>query len=185
MPPGAARYRDIYADLRARIVGGGVGAGDEPPAHGGPGASLRREPGHGRKGYRHPRNRGTRVGGPPPPVLSSAMVSSGRVGPGAISSNATWLPVHLATAFPQPRGRKCGKHHITPIAGPEKLTDPRLARMLGVEEGTEVMRTFRVTGPETEPPFQINDTWIHPRGSAEVPEVANRAPRPADLDVPA
>jgi GntR family transcriptional regulator len=42
------------------------------------------------------------------------------------------------------------------------------------------MRRFRVTGPETEPPFQINDSWIHPRGAAEVPEVARQAPGPGD-----
>ena len=60
------------------------------------------------------------------------------------------------------------------------MTDPRLARMLGVAEGSEVMRRFRVTGPETEPPFQINDSWIHPRGAAAVPEVASQAPGPGD-----
>jgi len=28
-------------------------------------------------------------------------------------------------------------------------------------------RRLRVTGPETKPPFQINDSWIHPRGVME------------------
>ena len=83
-------------------------------------------------------------------------------------------------SFPSASGQEVWKHHIPPTARPEKLTDPRLARMLGVAEGAEVMRRFRVTGPETEPPFQINDTWIHPRGAAEVPEVANQAPGPSD-----
>ena len=32
------------------------------------------------------------------------------------------------------------KHHITPVVRHEKLTDPRLAWMLGVPEGTEVVR---------------------------------------------
>ena len=58
------------------------------------------------------------------------------------------------------------------------MTDPRLARMLGVPVGDEVMRRLRVTGPETEPPFQINDSWIHPRGVADAPEVAEQAPGP-------
>ena len=40
------------------------------------------------------------------------------------------------------------------------------------------MRRLRVTGPETEPPFQINDSWIHPRGVADAPEVANQEPGP-------
>ena len=68
----------------------------------------------------------------------------------------------------------------TPTARPEKLTDPRLARMLGVAEGTEVMRRHRVTGPADEPPFQINDSWIHPRGVADAPEVAARRRGPGD-----
>jgi len=83
-------------------------------------------------------------------------------------------------SFPSASGQEVWKHHVPPTARPEKLTDPRIARMLGVSEGTEVMRRFRVTGPETEPPFQINDTWIHPRGAAAVPEVANQAPGPGD-----
>lgn len=29
--------------------------------------------------------------------------------------------------------------------------------------GSEVMCRFRVTGPESEPPFQINISWIHPQ----------------------
>ena len=44
----------------------------------------------------------------------------------------------------------------------------------------DVMRRFLVTGPETEPPFQINNSWIHPRGAAAVPEVANQALGPGD-----
>jgi DNA-binding GntR family transcriptional regulator len=44
--------------------------------------------------------------------------------------------------------------------------------MLGVPEGTEVMRRLRVSGPQAEPPFQINDNCIHPRGVADAPEVA-------------
>jgi GntR family transcriptional regulator len=40
------------------------------------------------------------------------------------------------------------------------------------------MRRLRVTGPETEPPFQINDSWIHPRGVADASEVANQEPVP-------
>ena len=53
-----------------------------------------------------------------------------------------------------------------------------LARMLDVPEGTEGMRRLRVTGPQTEPPFQINDSWIHPRGVADAPEVAGQEPGP-------
>jgi DNA-binding GntR family transcriptional regulator len=52
--------------------------------------------------------------------------------------------------------------------------------MLGVSEGTEVVSRFEVTGPGTEPPFQVSDTWIHPRGAAEVPEIAGQAQGSSD-----
>ncbi len=81
-------------------------------------------------------------------------------------------------SFPSASGQEVRTHHITPTARHEKLTDPRIARMLGVPEGTEVMRRLRVTGPVTEPPFQINESWIHPRGVADAPEVANQEPGP-------
>jgi GntR family transcriptional regulator len=35
-----------------------------------------------------------------------------------------------------------------------------------------------VTGPVSEPPFQINDSWIHPDVARDVPEVANQEPGP-------
>jgi DNA-binding GntR family transcriptional regulator len=71
-------------------------------------------------------------------------------------------------------------HHVPRTARLEKLTDPRLARMLGVAEGTEVMRRHRVTGPAGEPPFQTNDSYIHPRGAADAPQVAGAAAAPGD-----
>src|SRR5437764_699548 len=81
-------------------------------------------------------------------------------------------------SFPSASGQEVWKHRIPPRAQVEKLEDPRLARMLGVPAGSEVMRRFRITGPETEPPFQINDSWIHPRGVADAPEVADQEPGP-------
>ena len=81
-------------------------------------------------------------------------------------------------SFPAASGQEVWKHHVEPTARPEKLTDARIARMLGVPQGAEVMRRLRVTGPETEPPFQINDSWIDPRGVADAPEVANSEPGP-------
>jgi len=81
-------------------------------------------------------------------------------------------------SFPSASGQEVWKHHITPVVRHEKLTDPRLARMLGVPEGTEVLRRLRVTGPQTEPPFQINDTWIHPRALEDAPEAADQEPGP-------
>ncbi|MFD2357537.1 UTRA domain-containing protein [Nonomuraea ferruginea] len=78
-------------------------------------------------------------------------------------------------SFPSASGQEKWKHHITPLAGHEPLTDPRIAKLLGVEPDTPVMRRFRVTGPESEPPFQINISWIHPRGVTDAPP--RRRPR--------
>jgi DNA-binding GntR family transcriptional regulator len=81
-------------------------------------------------------------------------------------------------SFPAASGQEVWRHHIEPTARPEKLTDARIARMLGVPQGSEVMLRHRVTGPVTEPPFQLNDSWIHPRGVLDAPEVANSEPGP-------
>ena len=51
-----------------------------------------------------------------------------------------------AYSFPFASGQEVSKHHITPVARHEKLTDPRLARMLNVPEGTEVMRRLGQRG---------------------------------------
>lgn len=83
-------------------------------------------------------------------------------------------------SFPAASSQEVWKHHVTPVMGLETLTDPRIARLLGVPVGSDVMRRFRVTGPESEPPYQINISWIHPRGVADAPEVAARAPGPGD-----
>ncbi|MGR6921110.1 GntR family transcriptional regulator [[Actinomadura] parvosata] len=81
-------------------------------------------------------------------------------------------------SFPSASSQEKWKHHIIPAAGYEPLTDPRIAKLLGVKPGTPVMRRFRVTGPESEPPFQINTSWIHPRGVADAPEVVSEDPGP-------
>jgi DNA-binding GntR family transcriptional regulator len=81
-------------------------------------------------------------------------------------------------SFPAATGTEVWHHHITPTAAVERLGDARLARMLGVPEGSAVLRRHRVTGPVTEPPFEITDSWIHPDVAAEVPEVASQDPGP-------
>lgn len=50
----------------------------------------------------------------------------------------------------------------------------RPAELLGVAQGTPVVRRRRVTSPAGEPPFQIADTWIHPDAVADAPRVAER-----------
>jgi|SRR5690606_4558458 len=49
---------------------------------------------------------------------------------------------------------------------------PRAAELLGVAPSTLVLRRRRVTSPLGEPPFQLVDTWIHPAGVADAPQVA-------------
>jgi GntR family transcriptional regulator len=83
-------------------------------------------------------------------------------------------------SFPSASGQEVWKHHIPPVASLEPLDDPRIARLLGVPAGASVMRRFRVTGPESEPPFQINTSWIHPRGLEAAPEIASQHPGPGD-----
>jgi DNA-binding GntR family transcriptional regulator len=83
-------------------------------------------------------------------------------------------------SFPSATSQEVWKHHIPPDASVQPLTDPRIARLLGVPVGSSVMRRFRVTGPESEPPFQISYSWIHPRGVEVAPEVSEQAPGPSD-----
>lgn len=82
-------------------------------------------------------------------------------------------------SFPSASGTEVWGHHIEPTAGPAPLTDPRLARLLGVPEGSTVMRRHRVTGPITEPPFQLSDSWIHPDAAKDVPQVTDQDPGPS------
>jgi GntR family transcriptional regulator len=82
-------------------------------------------------------------------------------------------------SFPSASSQEVWKHHIPPTASPQPLNDPRIAKLLGVPVGSTVMRRLRVTGPESEPPFQINLSWIHPR-VADLPGVASQAHGPGD-----
>lgn len=67
--------------------------------------------------------------------------------------------------------------HGRPRASTEAIPS-RPAELLLLEEGTEVLRRRRVTSPEGEPPFQLVDTWIHPDGVADAPQVAEASTGP-------
>jgi GntR family transcriptional regulator len=82
-------------------------------------------------------------------------------------------------SFPSASGQEVWKHHITPTAKPERLDNERIARLLKVPVGSDILLRHRVTGPEAEPPFQINNSWIHPR-VADIPGVAGQAQGPGD-----
>lgn len=80
-------------------------------------------------------------------------------------------------SFPSESGQEVWRHHITPTAKRERLDDARIARLLKVPAGSEILLRHQVTGPEAEPPFQISNSWIHPR-VADVPGVAGLVPGP-------
>lgn len=80
-------------------------------------------------------------------------------------------------SFPSASGQEVWRHHVPPVTEPEKLDDSRLARLLKVPAGSEILRRHRVTGPEGEPPFQVSNSWIHPR-VADIPGVAKVAEGP-------
>lgn len=75
-------------------------------------------------------------------------------------------------SFPAAGGGELWVHHVTPTVAEAPITDERLAQFLRVELGTPVLRRRRVTGPRGESPFQSSETWIHPRGVADAPEIA-------------
>lgn len=77
----------------------------------------------------------------------------GYVMPAAASADEPW----------QVHGRP--KREMVPIPD-------RPAELLKVEPGTPILRRRRVTSPTGEPPFQLVDSWIHPRGVADAPQVA-------------
>ncbi len=74
-------------------------------------------------------------------------------------------------SFPSASSQEKWERHGDATSAPEPLNDPRIANLLGVEPGTEVLRRFRVTGPPAEAPFQINSSWIHPRVADLVADV--------------
>ena len=82
-------------------------------------------------------------------------------------------------SFPSASGQEVWQHHVPRVSSSVPLDDPRIARFLSVPAGSMILRRHRVTGPVTEPPFQICDTWIHPR-VADVPGVAGAADSPGD-----
>ena len=177
MAPGVSRYLDIAADLRARILA----------CEWEPGAKL---PRMSDLAQRYGVNRDTLARAVA--ILEAeglvwavprrgTIVRHGMSRPRRPRGNL--VKQDLATgspgySFPPASGQEVWTDHITPAAGYEKIADPRLARLLGVPEGTEVIRRLRVTGPQAEPPFQVSDTWIHPRGAEAAPKVADQEPGP-------
>jgi DNA-binding GntR family transcriptional regulator len=74
-------------------------------------------------------------------------------------------------SFPSASSQEVWGRHGEAINAPTPLNDPRIAKLLGVEPGTPVLRRFRVTGPVSEAPFQIIISWILPRVADIVADV--------------
>ncbi|MEU5788691.1 GntR family transcriptional regulator [Micromonospora purpureochromogenes] len=74
-------------------------------------------------------------------------------------------------SFPSASSQEVWVRHGEAVNARAQLNDPRIAKLLGVTPGTEVLRRFRVTGPASEAPFQINISWIHPRVADIVADV--------------
>jgi DNA-binding GntR family transcriptional regulator len=66
-------------------------------------------------------------------------------------------------SFPSASGQELWIQHGPSEMAPATLDDARLAKLLGVPAGTEVLRRHRVTGPASEAPYQVVTSWIHPR----------------------
>jgi DNA-binding transcriptional regulator YhcF (GntR family) len=77
--------------------------------------------------------------------------------------------------FGPTRGRETWIRHGDAVNGPRALDDERIAALLGVVEGTEVPCRYRVTGPASEPPFEIATSWIHPRVAGIVADATRHA----------
>lgn len=177
MPPKNSRYPEIAAQLRTRILAGEWEPGSRLPTL----DALVAEYGADKNTISRAINeilereglvwavpkRGT--------IVRHRMSRPHRLRGNLVKRNvATGGPGY---SFPSASGQEVWRHHIPPTSQPEKLNDPRLARMLKVPEGSEILCRHRVTGPEGEPPFQLSNSWIHPR-VANIPGVAKTAPGP-------
>lgn len=164
----AARYRDIAADLRRRIS-----SGEWPP-----GTNL---PSYAELAIEYEAGRG---------VISSAVRVLQDEGLVSVVKRRGITVRELGRRRRVQRGslvtRDPARGYVMPAAArpdepwqthgrPKRETLPipgRPAELLGVAEGTPVLRRRRVTSPTGEPAFQLVDTWIHPRGVADAPQVA-------------
>jgi DNA-binding GntR family transcriptional regulator len=81
--------------------------------------------------------------------------------------------------FPPESEQDAWRDHARPSAQYERMQDPRLAGLLKVPTESTVLVWHRVSGPDGEPPFQVSDSWIHPR-VAGIAGVADQAAQTGD-----
>ncbi|MFG1999734.1 GntR family transcriptional regulator [Spirillospora sp. NPDC048911] len=174
-----ARYREIAAELREKIESGHYPPGGNLPGYG----ELTSAYGVGRGVVRSALSLLEADGLIQVVKKRGIIVRHGTMR--LRTPRGTLVKRNVATSspgytFPPASGQEVWKHHIKPQASFEPLNDPRIAGLLGVPVGSRLMRRFRVTGPVSEPPFQINISWIHPRGVEDIPEMASQTPAPGD-----
>lgn len=177
VPPRNSRYPEIAARLRARILAGEFEPGGTLPTL----DDLATEFGADKNTISRAINevlepeglvwavpkRGT--------IVRYGMARPHRMRGNLVKRNvATGGPGY---SFPSASAQEVWRHHVAPTAQPARLDDSRLARLLKVPEGSEILRRHRVTSPEDEPPFQVSNSWIHPR-VADIPGVATVVPGP-------
>lgn len=166
----SAKYHDIAADLQRRIESGEWPPGTTLPGY----AALVQEYGVGRG------------------VISSALERLQDAGLVSVVKRRGITVRERGDRRRLQRGtlvtRNPARGYVMPAAAgpdepwqvhgkPTRATVPipdRPAELLEVEPGTPTLRRRRVTSPVGEPPFQLVDTWIHPVGVADAPQVAER-----------
>lgn len=162
----SARYRNIANELRKRITTGQYEPGGRLPTY----AALAREFGVGRG------------------AISAAIALLQQEGLVHVSGGRGGTTVRPQGARRIRRGstvRRGESGYLMPAAHPGDVwtvhgaptveTRPipeRPAELLGVDQGTPVVRRRRITSPAGDPPYQIADTWIHPDAVADAPQVA-------------
>jgi GntR family transcriptional regulator len=171
-----APYRDIERDLERRIDAGEWAAGETLPRM----EDLARDYGVSRnsvaraiknladkgKLWSVPR-RGTTVR----PTMRRRVQRGSLVKRNTRHVSADGKPAVGGYSFPAATGGELWIHHVTPTVTEAPVADQRIADFLRVPVGSAVVRRRRVTGPPGEPPFQLSETWIHPRGVADAPNV--------------
>jgi GntR family transcriptional regulator len=70
--------------------------------------------------------------------------------------------------------------HGTPHASLEPVPE-RVAGLLGLDEGTPVLRRRRVMSPEGEQPWSVTDTWVPPHVVAEAPQASAKDTGPGGV----
>lgn len=172
-----APYRDIERDLERRIDAGEWAAGEALPRM----EDLARDYGVSRnsiaraiksladkgKLWSVPR-RGTTVR----PAMRRRITRGNLVKRNTRHVTAGGERISGGYSFPAASSGELWIHHVAPTVTDAPIADARLADFLKVPVGTAILRRRRVTGPPGEPPFQLSETWIHPRGVADAPQVA-------------